>query len=96
MAHTEQFIFATTQFQKIAQQTIGGTAERWLNIAYKLDYISLDLKEKIDALLKRKDEMQRFALKQSVSNQDIMDMIMIAEIANNTKFSKSQFKAVMC
>ena len=96
MTHTEQFIFATTQFQKIAQQTMGGTAERWLNIAYKLDYISLDLKEKIDALLKRKDEMQRFALKQSVSNQDIMDMIMIAEIAAKTKFSKAQLKAAIC
>lgn len=94
MTYTDQFIFATTQFQKIAQQTIGGTAERWLNIAYKLDYISLDFKEKIDALLKRKDEMQRFNFKQSVSNQDVMDMITITEIASNTKFSPRQLKNI--
>lgn len=94
MTHTEQFIFATTQFQKIAQQTIGGTAERWLNIAYKLDYISLEFKEKIDVLLKRQNEMQRFALNYSVSNQDVMDMIAITEIASNTKFSSRQLNSI--
>ena len=94
MTHTEQFIFATTQFQKIAQQTMGGTAERWLNIAYKLDYISLSCKEKIDALLRKKEEIQRFNVNHSISDQDIMDMIAITEIASNTKFSSRQLNSI--
>ena len=96
MNNKERLFNESNKFQMIAQESIGVTAEKWLNIAYKLDYISLSCKEHIDALLRTKDEMQRFHIKHSVSEQDVIDVITIAEIAAKTKFSKAQLKAVIC
>lgn len=89
-----RFINESNRFQTIAKQKIDATAEKWLNIAYKLDYISLSCKEKIDNLLKKKDEMQRFHVKHTISEQDIMDMVTITEIASNTRFSQAQLNSI--
>ena len=95
--NNEQRLFnESDKIQSISQDSFGVTAERWLNVAFKLDYISLSFKEKIDALLKKRDEILRFHVKHLVSDQDITDMMTITEIAINTRFSKSQLKAVMC
>ena len=94
MNNQERLFIETNKFQVIAQKSICATAERWLNIAFKLDYISLSCKEKIDELLKKKEEMQQFNIKHSVSEQDIMDMRTITEIATNTRFSPMQLKSI--
>ena len=94
MNNEERLFCESNRFQAIAQENICATAEKWLNIAYKLDYISLSCKEKIDVLLRKKDEMQRFNIKYDVSEQDIMDMKTIAEIASNTRFSQKQLMAI--
>ena len=77
-----------------AEENKAYTTEKWLNIAYKLDYISLLCKEKIDALLRKKEEIQRFNVNHSISDQDIMDMIAITEIASNNKFSSRQLNSI--
>ena len=41
MNNKERLFNESNKFQMIAQESIGVTAEKWLNIAYKLDYISL-------------------------------------------------------
>lgn len=94
MNNKERLFNESNKFQMIAKKNICGTAEKWLNIAYKLDYISLSCKEKIDALLRKKDEMQRFHANHFISNQDIIDMMTITEIASNTKFSLMQLKSI--
>ena len=94
MNNKERLFNELNKFQMIAKKSICGTAEKWLNIAYKLDYISLSCKEKIDALLRKKEEIQRFNVNHSISNQDIMDMIAITEIASNTKFSSRQLNSI--
>jgi hypothetical protein len=96
MNNQERLFYESDKFQSISQKSIGVTAERWLNIAYKLDYISLPCKEKIDALLRKQDEILRFHVKHLISDQDITDMMTITEIAVNTRFSKSQLNAVIC
>ena len=90
----ERFLNESNKFQAIVEKSICATADKWLNIAYKLDYISLSCKEKIDALLKKKDELQRFNIKHSFSEQDVIDMITVSEIAANTKFSQSQLNSI--
>ena len=94
MNNEERLFNESNKFQTIAQKSICATAEKWLNIAYKLDYISLSCKEKIDALLRKKEEIQRFNVNHSISDQDIMDMIAITEIASNTKFSSRQLDSI--
>lgn len=94
MNNEERLFNESNKFQTIAQKSICATAEKWLNIAYKLDYISLSCKEKIDALLRKKEEIQRFNVNHSISDQDIMDMIAITEIASNTKFSSRQLNSI--
>ena len=94
MNNKERLFNESNKLQAIAQKSICGTAEKWLNIAYKLDYISLSCKEKIDALLRKKDEMQRFHVNYSISNQDVIDMMTITEIASNTKFSSMQLNSI--
>ena len=94
MNNEERLFYESNKFQAIAQKSISATGEKWLNIAYKLDYISLQLKEKIDALLRKKDEIQQFHINHSISDQDIMDMITITEIASNTKFSSMQLNSI--
>ena len=94
MNNEERLFNESNKFQTIAQKSICATAEKWLNIAHKLDYISLSCKEKIDALLRKKEEIQRFNVNHSISDQDIMDMIAITEIASNTKFSSRQLNSI--
>ncbi len=95
MSNMERLFIESNKFQSIAQQSICATAEKWLNIAFKLDYISLSRKERIDALLKKTEEIQRFHIQHIITDQDIMDMMTITEIAANTKFSRLQLKVVM-
>ena len=94
MNNKERLFNESNKLQAVAQESICATAEKWLNIAYKLDYISLSCKEKIDALLRKKEEIQRFNVNHSISDQDIMDMITITEIASNTKFSSRQLNSI--
>ena len=94
MNNKERLFNESNKFQMIAKESLCVTAEKWLNIAYKLDYISLSFKEKIDALLRKKEEIQRFNVNHSISDQDIMDMIAITEIASNTKFSSRQLDSI--
>lgn len=95
MNNEQRLFYESDKFQSISQESFGVTAERWLNVAFKLDYISLSFKEKIDALLKKRDEILRFHVKHLISDQDITDMMTITEIAINTKFSESQLKAIL-
>lgn len=95
MNNQERLFIESNKFQSIAQKSICATAEKWLNIAFKLDYISLSCKERIDVLLKKKEEIQRFHIQHIITDQDVIDMMRIAEIAGNTKFSESQLNAVL-
>lgn len=95
MNNEQRLFYESDKFQSISQESFGVTAERWLNVAFKLDYISLSFKEKIDSLLKKRDEILRFHVKHLISDQDITDMMTITEIAVNTKFSESQLNAVL-
>lgn len=95
MNNQERLFIESNKFQCIAQKSICATAEKWLNIAFKLDYISLSCKERIDVLLKKKEEIQRFHIQHIITDQDVIDMMRIAEIAGNTKFSESQLNAVL-
>ena len=95
MNNQERLFIESNKFQRIAQKSICATAEKWLNIAFKLDYISLSCKERIDVLLKKKEEIQRFHIQHIITDQDVIDMMRIAEIAGNTKFSESQLKAIL-
>lgn len=94
MNNQERLFIESNKFQCIAQKSICATAEKWLNIAFKLDYISLSCKEKIDALLKKTEEIQRFHIQHVITDQDIMDMMTITEIALNTRFSSMQLKSI--
>lgn len=94
MNNQERLFIESNKFQCIAQKSICATAEKWLNIAFKLDYISLHCKERIDTLLKKADEIQRFHIQHIITDQDIVDMVTIAEIAINTRFSPMQLKSI--
>jgi hypothetical protein len=94
MNNQERLFIESNKFQCIAQKSICATAEKWLNIAFKLDYISLHCKERIDTLLKKADEIQRFHIQHVITDQDIMDMMTITEIAINTRFSPMQLKSI--
>ena len=94
MNNRERLIIESDKFGKIAKQKLGYTAGKWLNIAFKLDYISLDFKEKIDSLLRKKDEMQRFGVDYRITRRDVEDMIRITEIASNTVFHEFQLESV--
>ena len=94
MDNQEQFLEAVNDFQIAAQKNNGFTAERWLNVAYKLDYISLHCKENIDALLRKRNEIQHFDAKHRISKQDIKDMVAITKIATNTKFWPIQLSSI--
>lgn len=95
MDNQERLFVEANKLQDIAQKSICVTAEKWLNIAFKLDYISLTYKERIDALLKKNEEIQRFNVQYIVTDQDVKDIITITEIAANTKISSLQLKAIM-
>ena len=94
MNNQERLFIESNKFQRIAQKSICATAEKWLNIAFKLDYISLSCKERIDALLKKKEEIQRFHIQHVITDQDVKDMITITEVAINTRFSPKQLKSI--
>ena len=94
MNNTERLFTESDKFQTVAQERLGVSAAKWLNIAFKLDYISLSCKEKIDNLLRKADEMKRLHVTHAVSNQDILDMMTITEIASNTRFSETQLKTI--
>ena len=94
MNNEERLFNESNKFQAIAQESICATAEKWLNIAYKLDYISLSSKEKIDALLKKAEEIQQFHIKHVITDQDVTEMMTITEIATNTRFSPMQLKSI--
>lgn len=94
MNNQERLFVESNKFQSIAQKSICATAEKWLNIAFKLDYISLSCKEKIDALLKKKEEIQRFHIQHVITDQDVKDMMTIIEVATNTRFSPKQLKSI--
>ena len=94
MNNQERLFIESNKFQSIAQKSICATAEKWLNIAFKLDYISLSCKEKIDALLKKKEEIQRFHIQHVITEQDVKDMMTIIEVATNTRFSPKQLKSI--
>ena len=94
MNNQERLIIESNKLQCISQKSICATAEKWLNIAFKLDYISLSCKEKIDVLLKKKEEIQRFHIQHIITDQDVTEMITITEIATNTRFSPMQLKSI--
>lgn len=94
MNNQERLLIESNKLQCIAQKSICATAEKWLNIAFKLDYISLSRKEKIDTLLKKKEEIQRFHIQHVITDQDVTDMMTITEIAINTHFSPVQLKSI--
>ncbi|MBE6534363.1 MAG: hypothetical protein E7678_05285 [Ruminococcaceae bacterium] len=83
----ERFIEEVNKFENATQKSISSSVGRWLNVAYKLDYISLAYKERIEELLKRKDES-------TLTEEDLADITFIAEIASNTRFSEGQLKSI--
>ena len=95
--NNEEILFTEiNKFRDAAQKNINDTAEKWLNIAYKLDYISLSFKDKIDLLLRKKTETELFNVHYAISDEDISDILTITEIASNTKFSELQLKSIAC
>ena len=94
MNNEERLFCELNKLEIIAKESIGATAEKWLNIAYKFDYIPLSCKEKIDNLLRKKDEIERFNVKHSILDNDVEDTIAIVSIASNTRFSKLQLEMI--
>ena len=83
----ERFTEEVNKFENAAQNSVNSNAQRWLNVAYKLDYISLACKEKIDRLLIKTEDSD-------VSEQDLEDIMVIASIASSTRFSENQLKSI--
>ena len=89
MDNEKIFIYETEKFQQTVRDTTKVSAEKWLNIAYKFDYVSLCQKEEIDLLLKKYDGLIRRNTDSAVSAEDIHAMQEIAEIAANTRFTEA-------
>ena len=89
----EKLFNSINEFQHIAQERICDSAEKWLNLAYKFDYISLSCKEKIDELLKKIEEVRKFNANHTFSEQDVEDMAIIVEIAAATRFPNCQIES---
>ena len=90
----ESFIEVTDKFENMFKQSPYKSAEDWLNIAYKLDYISLSRTEEIDSLLTKKREIEKVNVKHKVRENDILKILDIREIAKNTDFDKQQLKCI--
>ena len=86
----EAFETKVREFEIMAQRSVEGNGQRWLNIAYKLDYISLFQKERIDELLKIFHEMFDLNVRYEISSKDLDDMNEIVEVATNTKLTALQ------
>ena len=84
----ESFIEVTDKFENLFKQSPYKSAEGWLNIAYKLDYISLSRKEEIDSLLTKKREIEKFNVKHKIRENDILKILDIQELAKNTNFDR--------
>ena len=94
MNNQEKLFIESNKLQNIAQKSICAPAEKWLNIAFKLDYISLSCKERIDALLKKVEEIQHFHIQHVITDQDVTEMMTITKIAANTRFSQMQLESI--
>ena len=94
MTTEEQLFKAVADFRDLTAARFGMAAENWLNVAYKLDYISLSQKESADAILKKCDEICRFGISHTTKKSEITAISTIAEIAGNTHFSPLQLKYV--
>ena len=81
------------EFEKAALIAINNCARRWLNVAYKLDYISLSQKEKIDDLLRKHYEMSNLGVIHKICNRDVKLISDIKNIVLSTRFSPAQLKA---
>ena len=91
-----RFFELMNNFRATVKESMGCGAEKWLDIAFKLVYISLEFKEKIDTLIKKVDEMQNFNAKHQITEGDIEDMAAVSEIAVNTRFSLTQLATLNC
>lgn len=90
----ESFVEVTGKFENMFKQGPYKSAETWLNIAYKLDYISLSLKEEIDSLLTKKREIEKFNVKHKIREKDILTILDIEEMVRNTRFHAVQLKCI--
>lgn len=88
----ERFLSSANAFRDTCRERIGKSATRWLNVAYKLDYISLDHKERIDTLLQKEEAMRQFGAVCEVFETDVEELTEIQKIANVTRFSPLQLK----
>lgn len=87
------FIEEINEFEKATLNTINNCAKRWLNVAYKLDYITLSQKEKIDDLLRKHYEMSNLGVIHKIYKSDVKLISDIKRVVLSTRFSPAQLKA---
>ena len=87
------FIEEINEFEKATLIAINNCARRWLNVAYKLDYISLSQKEKIDDLLRKHYEMSNLGIIHEIYKSDVKLISAIKRVVLSTRFSPAQLKA---
>ena len=89
-----QAIEEINKIEKAAAEKMNCTAERWLDIAYGLDYISFFEKENISALIKKYNECKAQNIDPHFSKKNAKDLFDMREIVVNTIFPESCLKAL--
>ena len=95
MNFTSESVREILEIEKIARERINCDAERWLDIACKLDYITIKEKDNIVSLIRRfrlsnlRNALPRFGKKNH------LDLIRMREIATNTRFPAKSIMGIM-
>ena len=83
MNYTDKVIKEINKMRRIARECIHHSLERWLNLAYKLDYIALFEKERTDALI-RKLDLRKHGLAYEFTEANYKTVARMREIMSNT------------
>ena len=72
------------EIEKITEQRMNCSAEHWLDIAYKLDYISLEEKENVVSVIKKWQFSKEYNVEVDFSEKNYLDVKEMREIIFNT------------
>lgn len=86
MTTQERFLQEIARLHTLARQSINESAERWLNIALRYDYISFPLKERADELLRLRNEIIHFNANHVITEKNVAEASEVADIVANTHF----------
>ena len=94
MTTKERFLDVIARIHILARQSINESAERWLNIALRYDYIPFPFKERADELLRMQNEIVRFNVSHIITAENLNDAIAVLEFIANTRFPDIILKSV--